>query len=273
MRRLALIALLAVAGSACTIDVDIGISLAENGSGIVSVDVAADEEFHDLYQLIGDFEDLIASRGAEVGLSFDVTSGPITHYSAESRMVPADTLTGILEGLAPGIGDITISRTDDELVFDGRLNPLTSLDDVAPYFVDEDPSQFTDSVSVVVTMALPGDIATSTGTNDGSGLLTWSVPFDDSDTRLLARSGPESSSRSIPWTPIILFGTLGVAFAFLMSIRRRLNQQAEAATQLRPLPQPSKSTAPEDQPISSDSTPPEHQPVAPPTEPGVPASG
>ncbi|MDH3607081.1 MAG: hypothetical protein OER12_08790 [Acidimicrobiia bacterium] len=267
MRRFALIALLAMAASACTLDINIDVSLTETGAGRVTVDIVADEEFHQLHELTGrDFEDLVAARGEEVGLAFEVTPGATTRYSAASRVVVSETLEGILEDLVPGIGNITIDRTGSELVFDGLLNPLTSVDDVEPYFDDADPSQFADDVTVTLTMAIPGELSTTTGTRIGPGELSWAIPFADSDTRVLARSTLEPEGSSIPWTAIIIVVTLATAFGFLIAIRSRLTGDQEATTTPQPMRQ-TKSIAPEDQPVSVDQTPPEDQAVEPPWDP------
>lgn len=273
MRRLALIALLTWIASACTLDINIGIDLEDNGSGSVAVEVLADEEFHQLYQLTDrDFEDLIASRGNDVGLKFDVTPGTTIRYSAASSEVPAETLAGILEGLAPGIGEITVSRSESDLQFDGVLSPLPSISDVAPYFVDTDPSQFEDDVNVTVRMTIPGEVSTSTGTKTGSEEFTWSIPFSDSETRILARSVLVAEGSSVPWTLVILLVTVTVSIGFLVAIRSRLAPSEDPATPMRSVPEP-KSTAPEDQPVATDDTPPEDQAVGPPAEPESPRSG
>ncbi|NNL13878.1 MAG: hypothetical protein HKO82_09355 [Acidimicrobiia bacterium] len=268
MRRAALIALLALAASACTIDVNIGISLNRTDTGTVSVEVAADEEFHDLFALTGrEFEDLIASRAAEVGLAFEVESGPITRYSTETRVVSYDTVEGILEGLAPGIGSVTITGTERDLEIDGQLNPLTRLDDLFPYFENEDPAQFADDVSVAVTVAMPGEVAASTATSRQDGQLTWIIPFSDSDTRLLARSVLEKESPRIPWTSLIVGGTILAAVVFLVAIRSRLTE-TETVSPMRATGPSSRPTTPEDQAVAPTSTPPEDQPVAPTEDPG-----
>jgi len=268
VRRAALIALLALAASACTIDVNIGISLDGTDSGSVSITIEADQEFHDLFALTDrDFEDLIATRGETLGLVFDVESGPTTiRYTAESKVISYRTIEDILEGLAPGIGPVTITRQERDLEIDGLLSPLPTLDDIAPYFESSDPAQFADDVDVNVRVTIPGDVAASTATSQQDGELTWTIPFSDSDTRLLARSVIEKESPRVPWTVVIVAGILLLAFVFLVAIRSRL--AATTSETISPLrsttasPTP-RSTAPEDQAVAPDSTPPEDQPVAP----------
>ena len=263
MRRAALVALFALAASACTIDVDIGISVSRNDTGTVSVAVEADEEFHDLFSLTGrDFEDLLASRGSEVGLRFVVENGSTTRYSAESSVVSHRTMEDILEGLAPGIGQIAITSAERELEIDGLLKPLIGLDDIAVYFENEDPAQFADGVAVAITVTMPGDIATSTETTRQDGQLIWSIPFSNSETRLLARSVLEKERSAIPWTTVTVGGTVLLAIVFLVAIRSRL-AVTETVSPMPPLTASSPSTAPEDQAVAPESTPPEDQPVAP----------
>jgi len=273
VRRAALIALLALAASACTIDVNIGISLDRDDSGTVSIAIEADQEFHDLFALTDrDFEDLIASRGETLGLVFVVESGPTTRYTAESKVIPYRTIEDILEGLAPGIGRLTITRQEQDLEIDGLLSPLTSLDDIAPYFENSDPSQFADDVSVNVRATIPGEVAASTATSEQDGELTWAIPFSDSDTRLLARSILEKESPRIPWTTVLVGAIILLAFVFLVAIRSRLAATtSETISPMRTTPaSPSTpSTAPEDQAVAPDDTPPEDQSVAPTEDPGV----
>lgn len=268
MKRLALIALLAVAASACTIDVNLGIDLNPDGSGSVDVEIVADEEFLDLYRLTGrEFEDLVASRGSDVGLAFTVVPGPVTEFSAASKQVSAATLVEILEGLAPGIGEVTISRDETTLEFDGRLNPLTSIEDIAPYFTDpaSDPGQFEDDATVTITLSIPGDVQSSTGAGSADSELTFTVPFAESDNRLFATSILEQESRGVPWVVVVVAGILAVAVVFLLAIRARLQGDENGpTTALRSTAAPtSRSVAPEDQAVGPESTPPEDQPVAP----------
>ena len=265
MRRVALIGFLAIIASACRIDVDIGVEMMDSGSGSVSVNVVTDQEFQTLFALTGrDFEDLIASRGADVGLSFVVVPGGDPRYFAEGAVVQADTLSGILEGLAPGLGTIEIARTDTELEFDGRLNPLIDLADVAVYFEDTDPAQFTDDVSVTVNLSIPGELDSSTASGGGAGDLTWEIPFSGADTRLFARTILEPEGRAIPWALVVGVGTLVVALGFLIAIRARTQPADTTPPMLRmPTPEP---TPPEAQAVGPDATPPEEQPIAPPAD-------
>jgi hypothetical protein len=271
VRRLALIALLAIAASACTIDVKLGIDLNPDGSGVVDVDIATDEEFLDLYRLTGrEFEDLIATRGSEVGLAFTVIPGPVTRFTANSPRVSAQALETILEELAPGVGEITISRDETTLEFDARLNPLSTIEDIAPYFSDpeSDPGQFTDDATVVVTLSIPGEVQSSTGTGSSGSQLTFTIPFAETDSRLFATSMLESEARPIPWVLIAVAVILALALAFLIAVRSRLQDDGNGtSTPLRSTaaPEPEKKpVAPEDQAVGPESTPPEDQPVAPP---------
>lgn len=266
MRRVALIGFLALISSACTLDVDIGIQLTPSGSGTVSVNVVTDEEFQSLYSLTGrDFEDLIASRGAELGLSFVVVPGGPPRYFAEAERVNSETLEGILEGLAPGLGTIDLSATEESIELDGRLNSLTDIDDAIRYFEGTDPAQFADAVSVTVTLSTPGELESTTGTRTGAGDLTWEIPLTASETRVFARSALEPDGQAFPWALAVGAGTLAVAVGFLIAIRSGLTGRQESTLGPRPIPTPS-STPPEQQAVGPDATPPEDQSVAPPSE-------
>ncbi|MGI9648968.1 MAG: hypothetical protein ACR2OI_10650 [Acidimicrobiia bacterium] len=271
MKRFALIALLAIAASACTIDVKLGIDLNPDGSGVMDVEIATDEEFLDLYRLTGrEFEDLIATRGSEVGLAFTVVPGPVTRFTATSPRVSAQTLENMLEELAPGIGEVTISRNETTLEFDASLNPLTSIDDIAPYFSepDSDPGQFTNDATVVVKLSIPGEVRSSTGSGSSGSELTFTVPFAESDSRLFATSMLEKESPTIPWVLILVVAIMLLALAFLLLVRSRLqDDDTHTTSPLRSTatPEPeTKAAAPEDQEVGPESTPPEDQPVAPP---------
>jgi len=273
VKRLAFIALLAIAASACTIDVNLGIDLNPDGSGAMDVEIATDEEFLDLYRLTGrEFEDLVATRGSEVGLAFTVIPGPVTHFTAATNQVSASTLIEILEGLAPGIGTIAITRDETTLEFDGRLNPLTSVEDIAPYFTDpgSDPSQFEDDANVTIRLSIPGEVQSTTGSGSSSSDLTFSIPFAESDSRLFATSILEQESRGVPWVLVVVAGILALAIGFLLAIRSRLQGAEDGpTTPLRSTAAPSSgSVAPEDQAVGPESTPPEDQPVAPPVAAG-----
>ena len=275
MRRAALIALLGLAASACTIDVNVGIKLNGNGSGSLAVDIETDDEFEELYRLTGrDFEDLVATRGTEVGLAFTVTPGSNTRYAATVNNLPAETIAGILEGLALGSSQVLITRDATALEFDAELNPLTT--DVSPYFTDSDPEQFAEDVSITVTLEMDGEIDSSTANVTDGNRLVWTVPFSDSQTLVFARSILEKEGSSFPWTAVIVGGILVVAIIFLRAIRANLPAPEEATRpgrQPQPMRRPSTPPAadpspPEDQAVAPDATPPEDQPVAPPDQDG-----
>lgn len=271
MRRAALIALLALAASACTIDVNVGITLNRNGSGSLDVEIVTDDEFEELHRLTGrEFEDLVAARGADVGLAFAVTPGTNTRYTAGVDGLAAETIAGILEGLAPDSSSVTVSQDATTLEFDARFNPLT--DDVRPYFTDSNPAQFADDVGITVTLDVDGELESSTAGSTEGNRLTWTVPFADGQTRLFARSILEEEGSSVPWTVLIVGGILILAAAFLLAIRANLPAPDEG-TQPGRQPQPErrpaaarKPTPPEDQQVAPDSTPPEDQAVAPPDQ-------
>ena len=143
---------------------------------------------------------------------------------------------------------------------DGLLSSLTSLDDIAPYFVNSDPAQFADDVGVNVRVTMPGEVATSTATSRQDGELTWSIPFSESDTRLLARSVLEKESPRIPWTVVLVAGIILLAIVFLVAIRSRLaDTTTETVSPMRTTgasPSPPPATAPEDQAVA----PSQHRP-------------
>ena len=266
MRRLALIGLLALISSACTIDVDLGIELTRSGSGSLSVNIVTDDEFESLYALTGrDFEDLVAARGAELGLPFIVVPDDANRYFAESSEVSSDVLEGLLEGLAPGIGTVDITASQTVLEFDAQLNPLTTIDDVARWIEGTDPAQFAEDVSVTVNLSLPGTVETSTADQTGPGDLRWEIPFSEASTRLFARSILVEEGTSIPWTLLVGLGTLAVAIGFLVAIRLRLETGGSGPKPMRPMQTPA-STPPERQAVGTDDRPPEDQSVAPPAE-------
>lgn len=270
MRRAALIALLALAASACTIDVNVGITLDRNGSGSVAVEIVTDDEFEQLYRLTGrEFEDLVAARGAETGLAFTVTPGTTTRYAARADNLSTETLTEILEGLAPGSSSVTVSQDATTLEFDAQFNPLTN--DVRPYFDDSEPEQFAEDVSITVGLDMDGEIESSTANSTEGNRLVWNVPFSDNQTRLFARSIVEKEGSSVPWTVVFVGGILVAAIIFLVAVRSNL-PAPEDSTRAggQPLrqfsPPATKPSPPEDQEVGPDATPPEDQPVAPPDE-------
>ena len=267
MRRLALIGLLALISSACTIDIDLSVELTPSGSGSLSVTIVTDDEFERLFALTGqEFENLIATRGAELGLSFIVVPDDANRYFASGSEVSPDVLEGLLEGLAPGIGTVDITPTETALEFDARLNPLTTIDDVAPWLEGTDPAQFADDVSVTFASSLPGTIERSTATEAGPpGTLRWEIPFSDNDTRLFTRTVFEEEGATISWTLLVGLGTLVVAIGFLIAIRTRLVTGDAGPTPMRSMQAPT-STPPEEQGVGVDDRPPEDQSVAPPAE-------
>ena len=259
MNRLVLIAVVAILTSACRIDVDLSVDLTPTGAGDLAVRVQTDEEFEDLYRLTDrEFEDFIATRGAELGLQFVVTEGPnTTTYEAHAAGIPAETLANLLGRLSPGLATVSISPTDNALELDADVAPLPEGDDYAPFFRDFDPAELAGSVDVNITVTVPGEADASTADSVTADGLHWVLPFSSESTQVFVRTILEpSEGTSIPWGAVFLTLVLVGGAVFLYLVRSRLRQLVsdEEPASLRlphaPAAQEPRSIPPEDQPVA-----------------------
>lgn len=271
MKRLLLLATLALVASACKIDAGVRLDLSRAAdAGDLFVTLETDQEFEELFAITDRaFEDLLAERGAVVGLTFrviDTDTGRI--YTTGAEGLSYEALENVLERLAPGFGNMAINSRGGTLEIDAQIAALEDLDDVAPFFTDFDPSEFQDDARASLIITLPGDVSSSSADSISGDTYTWNLALSGDTTRVVVRSVVVPPGEGgLPWTVVLVVGGLIVAVGFLLAIRSGLTRypRDEEAGAL-PTPQP---VPPEDQDstppefVEPPSVPPEDQPVAP----------
>lgn len=212
-----LLAVVTVTMASCRVDVAIDVDVEQNGSGTVTVSVVTDAEVVDTAPGLADdvrVDDLRAAGWtvdgptdtADGGLQMTLTRGFSTPEQATALLATINGPAGPLRTLA-----VSRSATDDSLVFtvtgalgvEGGLLAFTDPDllaslGVSPYAeqiatAGVDPAQ---TVGIEVSMALPGEVQTTSGqivsevvptpgTTGTTGttvrdVIVWTVPLDDS---------------------------------------------------------------------------------------------
>lgn len=271
MRRVLMLAALAVVASACRIDANVGIDLARSADvGDLFVTLETDEEFEELFAITDrDFEDFLAERGAEIGLTFRVveeSSGAI--YTTRAEGLSYEAVENILSRMAPGLGELGIAGRDGVLEIDAELASLLNLDDVAPFFTDFDPTEFQDDVGATLTITVPGEVTASSADSISGNTYRWDLPFGNEATRVIVRSSVDpDGGGDLPWALIIALAVLVMAIGFLIVIRSTLTRNAEDEETTTPAalrsipPEEQRATQPEIE--EPPSIPPEDQPFAP----------
>ena len=245
MRRgLLLAALLALAG--CRVDVVVELSLADDGTGQMTVTATADAEVVEQVPGLAEdlrFEDAVAAGWTVEGPTATDTGGlTITLGHAVSS---AEEATNLLASLGPPFVDVRLTRTSDgddtiteltgQLVLENGFDSFADSDLLAaaggtPFAADLAATTPEESMSVQLRTTLPGDIEETTGT-DIDGVLEWSAPLDgsalDLTTRTVQRPAPTWASVLSVTALVLLAVWVVLAAAFLLSVARVRRRRAK----------------------------------------------
>ena len=210
IRRLTALLALAIALTACQLDVVVDVVVDPDGTGQVAVTIVADQEILDQIPTLA--EDLVLDDVIEAGWSIDGPRAPddesgglflqMTHpFRSQGEA------TNLLQSLGPPFtqmevgrglnGDITTNQLRGRLVLVDGFNAFADADLVAAVGSQPFATQIAaagatpeDNMSVTVRALLPGILESETTNvepNEG-GILEWAVPLDGSTLQWQAQT-------------------------------------------------------------------------------------
>ena len=246
--RLALVALCAVALTACHLDVTVDVAMQPDGTGTVTVEAVADAELvSQVPDLVDDLrlDDAIAN-GWQVAGPTPLEGGGMS-ITLTHAFHSAEELASVLNSIGPPLTDMQAARTTDPAdpdgpttnAIDGTLvlpNGYESFADAAlveavggqPFGDQIAASGLTPSEAMSFTfrVSLPGELVSSeTGTEVGDGVIEWKAPLDGTSVDLLTQTVQRPAGSGNSWARplsnvafVLLIGWIAVSVAFIVFV-------------------------------------------------------
>ncbi|MCZ7532328.1 MAG: hypothetical protein M5U23_02775 [Acidimicrobiia bacterium] len=230
-KKLLIFGLLALILTACRLESNVALDIAEDGSAVFTFEIGMDDEFRelvtsDLGTTEDNFLDELFTDIDGTGPMDTRTEGDMTYYSVSSDIEDLTTWDG-------GGGDTGFSSFS--YTFDdkgARLTAHSEGEDSSDLGGDFgfDPSQITgDFISATVTIKMPGEVTEHNADETSGGNLIWHIPLGGSVDILAVSSFGTSSST---WIWIVLGGILIVgliAAIVVFTFARKDSEKAVAA--------------------------------------------
>lgn len=246
MKRYALLMLLALGLSACTIRFDIGVDVNEDESGTFTVFMGLDEEMRELMEQSGgedmSITDQLASdapEGFEVEeYAEDGFEGVLLSTSFTSFDDLNTKLTETADEGSPTdmVNSFEFTHEDDEFRFSADVSGLgegftdavgeAGGEDMLSGF---DPSFMSDLFEIRFQLTLPGEITEHNADSIDGSTVTWDLAFDESRDALVAVSSTSggNSFLLIGGAVIVVAAAAGIGVA---ASRRRKKSSVDAVT-------------------------------------------
>jgi hypothetical protein len=236
VRSRLLLVVCALALTACRVDANVDIEMAENGSGLVTVTAVADAELlANAPGLAEDlrFDDLVAAGWVVQGPAPTADGGlSLVLRHPFSSPEQATAILATLNGRNGPLLDVTLGRTVAERSveltmtgFSGTTLGLASFADdellaavgATPWAAEVAAQGLTiDQVlSVSVSAALDGEVVATTGTAGDDGRVRWSIPLDGSLIDLATTSNVSLDKGGL-WK-VLPFVTLAVLVLWVLA--------------------------------------------------------
>ena len=235
-----MLAALVILTSACRLETNVTINVAEDGSGTFVTELGLDDEMQGLLESFGGSEDLLA--GLDLGGTTPVetrTEGEMTYFAASQAFTDIAELRSILEENQDqaAFEEFQLDVNEDGALLVAKTGPLSTQDGVDVEALPIDPSALTDDVfSANVFVSLPGKIVRENADEVMSdGRLRWAIsltePLDIEAESSLTEGG-------LPWLPIGIAAVAVLGIGGFLVTRRRDDSSAAAlaATQAPPAP-------------------------------------
>jgi hypothetical protein len=251
--RLILVALGALALTACRLDVTVDVQMEPDGTGTVTVEAVADAELvNQVPDLVDDLrlDDAIANGWTVEGPT--PLEGGGMSLTLAHPFHSAEELASVLNSIGPPLTDMQAARTPDPNdpdgpttnAVDGTLvlpNGFQSFADAAlieavggqPFGDQIAASGLTpeQAMSFTFRVALPGELVSSeTGTEVGDGVIEWTAPLDGSSVPLLTQTVQRPAGSGNSWARpvsdialvlLVIWLVLAVSFIVFVTVARR----------------------------------------------------
>lgn len=261
-RLLPLLAVFALALSACTLRVDIGVIVNEDESGSFSLFTGADEELRSLAEQGGESFDITegledvpdgwrVEEAAEDGFEGARVSADFDSFDELEALIAELNESGDGEAGTDLFTDVSLVRNGDEFRFTADVSGLS--DELAgslsegggeDLFSGLDPTSFfSDLFEIRFTLTLPGTIGANNADTVDGNMLVWNVSLlDDSGTYEAVSTVGEGG---VPWVLLlIVLAVIGVLVAAFLMMRQR--REATPASPFGDVPTPSEGSLPAD---------------------------
>ena len=258
-RRLVILALSALALTACRLDVTVSVDMAADGTGDVTLVATADAELvQHVPDLVDDlrFEDAIAN-GWTVDGPTGVEEGGLSITLTHEFRSPEE-LANVLNSIGPPLTDMKAARTPDaeqqttnaidgEMVLADGFATFADADLLqavggVPFAAEIDASGLTpaQAMSFTFRVALPGElISAETGTEVAGGVIEWQAPLDGTRVDLYTATVQRPPGAGGAWAAplstaalvaLVIWVVLAAGFiAFVAIARRRKRSRREQA--------------------------------------------
>lgn len=259
-RRLILLAMCAIALSACRLDVTVDVAMAPDGTGVVTLVATADEELvARVPDLVGDLrlDDAIAN-GWVVDGPTGAEGGGLAITLTHAFSTP-DELANVLNSIGPPLTRMAAARTTDpsteqttnaingELVLADGFAAFADAELIAavgalPFEEEIVTSGLTPSEAMSFTfrVGLPGElISAETGTEVGDDVIEWQAPLDGTTVNLYTATVQRPAGAGSSWAgpvstialvALIVWSVVATAFiAFVVVARRAKRTRRERA--------------------------------------------
>lgn len=249
VRSRLLLVVCALALTACRVDANVDIEMAENGSGLITVTAVADAALVERAPGLADdlrFNDLVAAGWVVQGPAPTADGGlslVLRHPFASPG--EATAVLGSLSGRNGPLLDVVLARTAAERSIELSLNGFTGTTVGLASFADDDllaavgatPWEaeiaaqgltIDEALVLSISAALDGEIVATTGTAGDDGRIRWSVPLDGSLVDLattsdisLAKGGLWRVLPFLALAALVLWVLAAVALLWRMIMARR----------------------------------------------------
>jgi len=241
VKRLIPLVLLALVLSGCKLRAEAAITVAEDESGSLGLEVSLDEELRDVLTQQGQDLDL---SGQLDGLPAGWTAQPFVDGEFEGMRATTDfdsfgdleaTLAALESSDFGGQGnigdllaDLTLTHERDTFEFSAALDDVSGSFSgaVGNGFGDLDIETLFDSVfQVRVLVALPGIVTSHNGDAIDGSTITWDIDLESSGRTLSATSEIEGGGLDLALVGSIVGGLILLAIGFVF-VQRRNEQRA-----------------------------------------------
>lgn len=239
MRKLLmLIAVLAVGLAACRAEVNLSISVDEEGRTDVSAEIGADEEFQQLISSGGggDPADLLGDGldfNLDDGEAYQRTEGSMTFWGARKQFASFEELSSqFADPDDPDNPFTAFSFTMDDESATLQATIVAPEDEIGGEEIPFDPSQLTGEIfSINFIFGMPGTVVEHNADEVlADGRLRWEIPLVAGEKNIQARS--EFGSSNLWWLWLILGGVLviGIAAAIIAVLGSRKRSEGAIAS-------------------------------------------
>jgi len=233
MRRLiVVVALVALAATACKLETNYGAVINTDGTGKIIAEIGMDEEAQGFFLQEGTDPFAGQALGEIPGATTrQETRGDMTFYVIEADVDDVSQIEDMMLNDSESLfKTFSVTVTDSRVTVSATADAADTLGAQAEGF---DPTVFEDSISANVKLTLPGRILTNNADRVEGNTLIWAVPVLGGTLDLQAESDPNGSPAGdgggFPMWILVVAAAVVVAIVVYVIMQRRKVVPAVAA--------------------------------------------